>query len=40
MPYSHATRPPAPEPSAGPADIRLVVTDMDGTLLDDDKKVP
>src|SRR6476620_4798856 len=40
MPYSHATRPPAPEPSAGPADIRLVVTDMDGTLLDHDKKVP
>ncbi|MDX2674919.1 Cof-type HAD-IIB family hydrolase [Streptomyces sp. NY05-11A] len=40
MPYSHAARPPAPEPSAGPADIRLVVTDMDGTLLDDDKKVP
>ncbi|WP_330460924.1 Cof-type HAD-IIB family hydrolase [Streptomyces sp. NBC_00820] len=24
----------------GPADIRLVVTDMDGTLLDDDKRVP
>ncbi|MFI9389516.1 Cof-type HAD-IIB family hydrolase [Streptomyces bauhiniae] len=27
------------EPS-GPADIRLVVTDMDGTLLDDDKRPP
>ncbi|MGW0945305.1 Cof-type HAD-IIB family hydrolase [Streptomyces sp. NPDC002623] len=40
MPYSHAPRPTAPEPSAGPADIRLVVTDMDGTLLDDDKQVP
>ncbi|MGW1781298.1 Cof-type HAD-IIB family hydrolase [Streptomyces sp. NPDC002143] len=40
MPYSHAPRPTAPEPSAGPADIRLVVTDMDGTLLDDDKRVP
>ncbi|WP_327319377.1 Cof-type HAD-IIB family hydrolase [Streptomyces sp. NBC_01235] len=40
MPYSHAPRLTAPEPSAGPADIRLVVTDMDGTLLDDDKKVP
>ncbi|MFI5793660.1 Cof-type HAD-IIB family hydrolase [Streptomyces sp. NPDC051677] len=40
MPYSPAPRPPASEPSAGPADIRLVVTDMDGTLLDDDKKVP
>ncbi|MEU0005415.1 Cof-type HAD-IIB family hydrolase [Streptomyces sp. NPDC006314] len=25
---------------AGPADIRLVVTDMDGTLLDDDKRIP
>lgn len=24
--------------AAGPADIRLVVTDMDGTLLDDDKR--
>ncbi|MEU2062921.1 hypothetical protein [Streptomyces sp. NPDC013455] len=23
-------------PPAGPADIRLIVTDMDGTLLDDD----
>ncbi|MET8453868.1 Cof-type HAD-IIB family hydrolase [Streptomyces sp. NPDC005209] len=27
-------------PSAGPADIRLVVTDMDGTLLDDAKRLP
>ncbi|MFH8337161.1 Cof-type HAD-IIB family hydrolase [Streptomyces sp. AM6-12] len=25
---------------AGPADIRLIVTDMDGTLLDDDKRIP
>ncbi|MER5429911.1 Cof-type HAD-IIB family hydrolase [Streptomyces sp. NPDC002588] len=40
MPYSHAPRPTAPELPAGPVDIRLVVTDMDGTLLDDDKKVP
>ncbi|WP_073948876.1 Cof-type HAD-IIB family hydrolase [Streptomyces kebangsaanensis] len=30
----------APDPSAGPADIRLVVTDMDGTLLDDAKRIP
>ncbi|GGW10277.1 hydrolase [Streptomyces capoamus] len=27
-------------PAAGPADIRLVVTDMDGTLLDDAKRLP
>ncbi|MEV6177563.1 Cof-type HAD-IIB family hydrolase [Streptomyces sp. NPDC052015] len=40
MPYSHAPHLPAPEPSAATADIRLVVTDMDGTLLDDDKRVP
>ncbi|WP_369393590.1 Cof-type HAD-IIB family hydrolase [Streptomyces sp. CG1] len=25
---------------AGPADIRLIVTDMDGTLLDDTKRIP
>ncbi|MEV6118355.1 Cof-type HAD-IIB family hydrolase [Streptomyces sp. NPDC052109] len=25
---------------AGPADIRLIVTDMDGTLLDDRKRIP
>ncbi|MBV2355283.1 Cof-type HAD-IIB family hydrolase [Streptomyces sp. J2-1] len=30
---------PSPVP-AGPADIRLVVTDMDGTLLDDAKHLP
>jgi Cof subfamily protein (haloacid dehalogenase superfamily) len=40
MPYSHAPHLTAPEPSAASADIRLVVTDMDGTLLDDDKRVP
>ncbi|MEV1061983.1 Cof-type HAD-IIB family hydrolase [Streptomyces sp. NPDC050263] len=40
MPYSHAPRLTGPEPSAGPVDIRLVVTDMDGTLLDDDKRIP
>ncbi|MEU1180245.1 Cof-type HAD-IIB family hydrolase [Streptomyces sp. NPDC005820] len=40
MPYSHAPRPTAAEPPAGPVDIRLVVTDMDGTLLDDDKRIP
>ncbi|MER5748361.1 Cof-type HAD-IIB family hydrolase [Streptomyces sp. NPDC002088] len=42
MPYSHA---PLVTPSEHPAadagaDIRLVVTDMDGTLLDDDKRAP
>lgn len=30
----------APEEPADPAGIRLVVTDMDGTLLDDDKRFP
>ncbi|KUN80849.1 Cof-type HAD-IIB family hydrolase [Streptomyces griseoruber] len=40
MPYSHAPRPTAPELPDGPVDIRLVVTDMDGTLLDDDKRIP
>ncbi len=29
-----------PEPPAGPVDIRLIVTDMDGTLLDDAKRIP
>ncbi|WP_333737936.1 Cof-type HAD-IIB family hydrolase [Streptomyces sp. IBSBF 2806] len=40
MPYTHVPGPTAPEPSADAADIRLVVTDMDGTLLDDDKRIP
>ncbi|WP_069772650.1 Cof-type HAD-IIB family hydrolase [Streptomyces sp. LUP30] len=40
MPYTHVPGPTAPEPSADGADIRLVVTDMDGTLLDDDKRIP
>ncbi|MEU5278181.1 Cof-type HAD-IIB family hydrolase [Streptomyces asoensis] len=40
MPYSHAPRPTTSDPATGPLDIRLIVTDMDGTLLDDDKKVP
>ncbi|MFF3846073.1 Cof-type HAD-IIB family hydrolase [Streptomyces sp. NPDC002328] len=52
MPYSDAAQLPAPEPSAESAesaasaasavsaDIRLIVTDMDGTLLDDDKRAP
>ncbi|MFD7437790.1 Cof-type HAD-IIB family hydrolase [Streptomyces sp. NPDC059861] len=41
MPHSHATLPTTSAPAApGNADIRLVVTDMDGTLLDDDKRVP
>ncbi|MGX4688508.1 Cof-type HAD-IIB family hydrolase [Streptomyces sp. JNUCC 63] len=30
----------APELPTAPADIRLVVTDMDGTLLDDAKRIP
>jgi len=34
----HATTPP--RPSIDPADIRLIVTDMDGTLLDDAKQLP
>ncbi|MFJ6656310.1 Cof-type HAD-IIB family hydrolase [Streptomyces sp. NPDC091377] len=29
-----------PEAADGPADIRLIVTDMDGTLLDDAKQTP
>ncbi|MER6346998.1 Cof-type HAD-IIB family hydrolase [Streptomyces sp. NPDC001595] len=45
MPYSHspltaADTASAAAPEAPPADIRLVVTDMDGTLLDDDKRAP
>jgi HAD superfamily hydrolase (TIGR01484 family) len=40
MPYTRVPGPTAPEPSADVADIRLVVTDMDGTLLDDDKRIP
>ncbi|MFD4974856.1 Cof-type HAD-IIB family hydrolase [Streptomyces sp. NPDC058424] len=31
---------PAPETVTGPAGIRLIVTDMDGTLLDDAKRLP
>jgi hypothetical protein len=31
--------PPSPPPAAAP-DIRLVVTDMDGTLLDGDGRIP
>ncbi|AWW36627.1 HAD family hydrolase [Streptomyces sp. AS58] len=41
MPYSHSPLPTASGPAAtAPVDIRLVVTDMDGTLLDDDKRAP
>ncbi|MEU5253995.1 Cof-type HAD-IIB family hydrolase [Streptomyces longwoodensis] len=46
MPYSSSPLDPvdalteATPCAAPPADIRLVVTDMDGTLLDDDKRVP
>ncbi|WP_225079861.1 Cof-type HAD-IIB family hydrolase [Streptomyces sp. CoT10] len=31
---------PTPEAATGPAGIRLIVTDMDGTLLDDAKRLP
>lgn len=42
MPYSHAPLSTGPDPRSteARADIRLVVTDMDGTLLDDAKKAP
>ncbi|MFJ5779185.1 Cof-type HAD-IIB family hydrolase [Streptomyces sp. NPDC093094] len=45
MPFSPTPAPPhaaaqPPARDAGPADIRLIVTDMDGTLLDDDKQPP
>ncbi|OIJ67807.1 Cof-type HAD-IIB family hydrolase [Streptomyces mangrovisoli] len=39
MPYL-APAPSTAGPQAGPADIRLVVSDMDGTLLDDAKQAP
>jgi Cof subfamily protein (haloacid dehalogenase superfamily) len=40
MPATPAPLLDTPGPPAGPADIRLVVTDMDGTLLDDAKRIP
>jgi Cof subfamily protein (haloacid dehalogenase superfamily) len=40
MPASPAPLLDTPDLPAGPADIRLVVTDMDGTLLDDAKRIP
>ncbi|MEU2052164.1 Cof-type HAD-IIB family hydrolase [Streptomyces bungoensis] len=40
MPATPASLLQAPTPPAGAAGIRLVVTDMDGTLLDDAKRVP
>ncbi|MFI2436299.1 Cof-type HAD-IIB family hydrolase [Streptomyces sp. NPDC018693] len=41
MPYSSASPLNRPAQSSAPAaDIRLIVTDMDGTLLDDDKRPP
>ncbi|MFC9279769.1 Cof-type HAD-IIB family hydrolase [Streptomyces collinus] len=40
MPATPASLLQAPAPPAVPADIRLVVTDMDGTLLDDAKRIP
>ncbi|MGW3356340.1 Cof-type HAD-IIB family hydrolase [Streptomyces bungoensis] len=40
MPATPASLLDAPTPPAGAAGIRLVVTDMDGTLLDDAKRVP
>ncbi|MGW7238481.1 HAD hydrolase family protein, partial [Streptomyces sp. NPDC054804] len=40
MPVTPASLLTTPGLPAGPADIRLVVTDMDGTLLDDEKRIP
>ncbi|MER5294317.1 Cof-type HAD-IIB family hydrolase [Streptomyces pharetrae] len=40
MPYSPSPLPAPADTAIAPADIRLVVTDMDGTLLDDDKRAP
>ncbi|MFE9494009.1 Cof-type HAD-IIB family hydrolase [Streptomyces collinus] len=40
MPATPASLLETPAPPAAPADIRLVVTDMDGTLLDDAKRMP
>jgi Cof subfamily protein (haloacid dehalogenase superfamily) len=42
MPYSASPAPlhSAAEPARAFADIRLIVTDMDGTLLDEDKRPP
>ncbi|MFF7236428.1 Cof-type HAD-IIB family hydrolase [Streptomyces collinus] len=40
MPATPASLLDTPAPPAAPADIRLVVTDMDGTLLDDAKRMP
>ncbi|MFI6023660.1 Cof-type HAD-IIB family hydrolase [Streptomyces sp. NPDC051287] len=40
MPASPASLLTTTGPAAGSADIRLVVTDMDGTLLDDEKRIP
>ncbi|MFF9408415.1 Cof-type HAD-IIB family hydrolase [Streptomyces anandii] len=42
MPSTASTSPlpTAATPADGPADIRLIVTDMDGTLLDDAKRIP
>ncbi|UXY31235.1 Cof-type HAD-IIB family hydrolase [Streptomyces sp. HUAS TT20] len=40
MPASPASLRAAPGLPTEPADIRLIVTDMDGTLLDDAKRIP
>ncbi|WP_317446518.1 Cof-type HAD-IIB family hydrolase [Streptomyces collinus] len=40
MPATPASLLDTPAPPADHADIRLVVTDMDGTLLDDAKRIP
>ncbi|MGW7402401.1 Cof-type HAD-IIB family hydrolase [Streptomyces sp. NPDC054833] len=40
MPASPASLLAAPDLPADPAGIRLIVTDMDGTLLDDAKRIP
>ncbi|MEU2223556.1 Cof-type HAD-IIB family hydrolase [Streptomyces sp. NPDC018347] len=40
MPATPAPLLDIPVPPPGSAGIRLIVTDMDGTLLDDDKRIP
>ncbi|MEU6672118.1 Cof-type HAD-IIB family hydrolase [Streptomyces sp. NPDC046727] len=40
MPATPAPLVDTTAPAAGPADIRLIVTDMDGTLLDDAQRIP
>ncbi|MFE6282133.1 Cof-type HAD-IIB family hydrolase [Streptomyces sp. NPDC057877] len=40
MPYSEPSLLTSSDAAHGAPDIRLIVTDMDGTLLDDDKRAP